>query len=1212
MDVLAALIVGVIVGAGTVAAVAAARGRSRGSVGGGGDVGNAMRRDDGRTAALSTGASPSSMSTSAVASAPESPPLAPVSAPGPGREAVSAPVPARETVSASAPATDPVPVAARGEDIFSLATGLENFARKIAHPRDLLENERFRRGVELLLESDRTAEALLDYMGSGKAAIACMALEALARRTEPGDVGPISERIPADYAQVDVRPGYFALRALATRAIEPVVGRVLLHVHKDWAAPMKLGILREFISQRLAQGESPRFGDQLATIQGSRIEALATVLDRLKDLLPESLHEEFRAWRDSDENPYFSPPWAGPTPETPAASRVDSSGLEAIGRVWRPESAERSAVFMSERLDRVVAQAWLSLRADPPRAVAVIGEGGVGKSALIRALAHDLQKDGWTIFEAGAVELVAGQMYIGQLEERLRALISTIAGQRIAWVVPSFHELLRAGAHKDNPSGVLDRILPHLEAGEIRVIAEMTPEAYERLLQAKPQLRSALVALALPPADEAETLELSQLWAARNGSNTEPLLGEQALREARQLATQYLTNRALPGSVLDLLQLTHRRLTGAGSSAPKRITQEDLLLTLSQLTGLPLTMLDERSTLDLEGLRALFARRVIGQPEAVDCLVERVAMMKAGVTDPTRPAGVFLFVGPTGTGKTEIAKTLAQHLFGSAERMIRIDMSELQTAESLDRILGSTDGAESTALVNAIRRQPFSVVLLDEFEKAHPSVWDLFLQVFDDGRLTDRRGNVADFRHAVIILTSNLGATLPYGAVIGFIPGDAGFAVNSVERAVGETFRREFVNRIDRVVVFRPLGRVEMREILHKELDDVFRRRGLRNRTWAVEWEASAIDFLLDRGFTHDLGARPLKRAVERYLLAPLATTIVNHRVPAGDQFLFVRSDGDRLDVVFIDPDEIEGGAPEQRAGDGAGAADIDVRQLVLEAQGSREEVDFLDDHYADLDEEVQSAEWQQRKQDALAEMRSPGFWSSPRRFEVLGTAEYMDRIEAGLDTASSLLRRLTAGGPGSRSHYPRDLVQRLAQQLYLLEIACETLSSGGPRDAYLLVRASRDSGTDHARADEFAARVARAYREWAKKRRMRLDVIEEVAGNGAAPYSLLAAVSGFGAYTILEPEGGLHVLESPQDAKSFNRVKARVVLAPQEDAPVSNPRELRTRALAAIEAQGDERAQLVVRRYREEPSPLVRDAVRQWRTGRIDRVFGGDFDVMS
>ena len=358
----------------------------------------------------------------------------------------------------------------------------------------------------------------------------------------------------------------------------------------------------------------------------------------------------------------------------------------------------------------------------------------------------------------------------------------------------------------------------------------------------------------------------------------------------------------MPGSVLELLRVTCERLaagaaggTGSAGASPP-ITADDLIVTLSQMTGLPAHILDDREALDLAALRSLFEERVKGQREAVDCLVDRVAMIKAGVTDPTRPSGVFLFAGPTGTGKTEIAKTLAEFLFGSPERMIRLDMSEFQSIDSLDRILGATGDERADSFADQVRRQPFSVVLLDEFEKAHERVWDIFLQVFDDGRLTDRRGKTADVRHAIIILTSNLGGAIPSGLSLGFSKEHEGFRAGVVTRTIGKSFRKEFLNRIDRVVVFQPLSREVMRQILYRELSAALQRRGLRSRAWAVEWDESAIEFLLGTGFTEDLGARPLKRAIERYLLAPLATTIVNRQVPAGDQFLLVTGRDDRLE----------------------------------------------------------------------------------------------------------------------------------------------------------------------------------------------------------------------------------------------------------------------------------------------------------------------------
>ncbi len=1102
-------------------------------------------------------------------------------------------------------------------DLYSLAQHMEEFFNRNTYPRELTYHDNFAKGVALLKGDGYTVGDLLNYARGTNTVIACMALQALAERA---DGGTAVERVVYSLNDYYYWPRPYALEVLRAHASgRDLVADVLLTLNGTWTDYTPLAPLREFVAERVARGERVTFGERLFRLTEEQINNLHLVLNELRGYAPESLIEEFERWRDS---------------------RVDTTFMRTFGRVYEPggRGFGDDEVVMLEAVAERVAEVETALRKTPPRSVMVVGDSGTGKTTVVRVLAEKFLREGWTILEASATDVLAGQKYIGELEGRVQTLVRQLAGRRVLWIIPNFHEALWAGQHQYSPVGVLDMLLPSVESGELKIIGELTSVAYENLIRRKAKLRSVMQTVRVAPLSDRETLELARAWAERRGVKRErgraavPRLSDQTLHEAFQLTKQYLSDKAAPGNLILLLDSTHRRLLtegGAAASPSRQISLDDLLVTLSQLTGLPVQILDDRAGLDLAELRAFFERRVLGQPEAVECLTERVAMIKAGLTDPTRPQGVFLFVGPTGTGKTEIAKTLAEFLFGSPDRMIRLDMSEFLTAESLDRILGDAlEHGDSQALVNSIRKQPFAVILLDEFEKAHPNVWDLFLQVFDDGRLTDRRGNTADFRHSVVIMTSNLGATLPHGASIGFSQEQARFASGSVERAVGRAFRREFINRIDRVVVFRPLGLSVMRDLLRKELQDVLSRRGFRMRQWAVEWDESAIDFLLQKGFTADLGARPLKRAVERYVLSPLAMTIVNHQFPEGAQFLFVRARDGRIDVQFIDPDAPEGqsaaGQAQPRAHEDATATAEDLEPrlstIALDARGARPEVEFLEENYRRLRALADADEWRERKDEALLRTSAPDFWDSPERFSVLGLAEYMDRIEAGLDTAGSLLARLTSGAQrtSDRKTFLPELVCRVAQQLYLLDAACRNFDEGGPRDAYLSVQAVRETGTDIAESNAFARRVAEMYAGWAEKRRMRFEVVEEAggraAGNGGSPepYRLLAAVSGFAAYTILSAEAGLHVLETPQDEKekSFHRAKAQVRVVAQPEEPAGRGREAQRRQAERAFSAEAATPPATVRRYREQPSPLVRDSVRGWRTGKLERVLAGDFDL--
>ena len=448
----------------------------------------------------------------------------------------------------------------------------------------------------------------------------------------------------------------------------------------------------------------------------------------------------------------------------------------------------------------------------------------------------------------------------------------------------------------------------------------------------------------------------------------------------------------------------------------------------------------------------------MGQPEAVDAVVDRIAMLKAGLNDPGKPIGVFLFAGPTGTGKTELAKTAAEFLFGSADRLIRLDMSELQTPESTLKVLGGGEIAESDSLIVRVRKQPFSVVLLDEFEKAHANVWDLFLQVFDAGRLTDSLGNVADFRHCLIVLTTNLGATSHQGSALGFSPAAATFSGHQIVQAIGRTFRPEFQNRLDKVIVFHPLTRDLMRGILKKELTRVLERRGLKDREWAVEWEASALEFLLEKGFSPEMGARPLKRAIEQFLIAPLAATIVEKRFPEGDQFVFIRSDGRAIQTEFVDPG---GDARARSRGDTATAAGTapGLPGMILAPEGTAAEVEVLEAECSGIAQVFLSPEWEERKLSLANAMQAADFWSLPDRHETLSRLALMDRVKTAAATGEALRARLAKGAERSGKSSP-ELVARLALQLHLTKEGIRDVFEAAPIEVALLVEpAARAAG---------------------------------------------------------------------------------------------------------------------------------------------------------
>jgi ATP-dependent Clp protease ATP-binding subunit ClpC len=1071
--------------------------------------------------------------------------------------------------------------------LYELEKVFGPFGSNAAHPSALLAQQQFLEATRLLAMPSVSLAVVLQYIEGNSWSLASAALAALKKRPERGEV---LDRVLKQCEYFAAWTMYFALDLLAETEPRVAVGAPVVRV-KDWWIDSRWmpNIFRDYLVRRAARGDAMTFGPTLDAPGASPRATIRKFLQLIADPSAATLEAEIdEAW--------------SPAPPSPPAV-VHESPLSSIGRFWNRQLTLEILVE-PDGWRQNFALAESALRQDPPRSLLVSAEPLVGKTSFLQLLALRIASDGWSVFEASGADLQADQIYIGQLEGRIRQVVEELAkSHKIIWYIPDIVQLAMSGRHQGQSATMLDQIIPAVSAGRLQIWCEATPKGAARLFQIKPSLRGLFETVTIEAMPPPEALALARsviaAMAAREYIRFHPDCAEVAI----DTTSQYLGSGGLPGSALHMLKLSAVR---SGSPRDDEIAPHQVLDALSQLSGLPVSILDTKEQLDLKSIRDFFNARVIGQDEAVEAVVERIAMLKAGLNDPDKPIGVFLFAGPTGTGKTELAKAVTEFLFGSVERMIRLDMSEFQTHESMSKILGQSSAAaaiDADSLINRVRKQPFSVILLDEFEKSHPIIWDLFLQAFDEGRLTDAMGQVANLRHCLIIMTSNLGATAHRSLGLGFAPQADEFTKEQVLRAISQTYRPEFQNRLDKVIVFRPLTRDLMRGILKKELVALLDRRGLKDRAWAIEWESSALEFLLEKGFSPEMGARPLKRAIDQYVVAPLAAIIVEKRFPEGDQFLFVRSDGKGIQAEFIDPDADVTGADEERLR--APAEPVSPSALVaviLTPKGTQAEYQMLRAEYDDVGRTLQSAAWEELKERLLEDMSSPDFWGRPDRFNTLARFALMDRVKAATDTANALQGRVARYSRSPR-HYSAELSGRLALQLHLIKEGIKDAIDDAPIELALAIEPVFDGAGDRQATIAWCRKLTVMYRAWSAKRRMQVG---ELPGIGKDKDMPIIVVSGFGAGRVLSAEAGLHVFEPSEGASGRVTARVRVGIVPLGDVPAVKERHA---IIAALEAGS--RPNLVVRRYREEP-PLVRDAGGKWRTGRLDLVLGGEFDLLQ
>ncbi|WP_433342402.1 ATP-dependent Clp protease ATP-binding subunit [Micromonospora sp. CA-111912] len=572
--------------------------------------------------------------------------------------------------------------------------------------------------------------------------------------------------------------------------------------------------------------------------------------------------------------------------------------------------------------------------------------------------------------------LVAGTRYRGDFEERLKKVIDEIRAHRDELIIflDEIHTLVGAGgAGSEGGMDASNMLKPALARGELRVIGATTLDEHRRTIEKDAALARRFQPVLVPEPTVDDTVAILRGLRDRYEAHHQVRFTDEALVAAAEMSDRYVTDRYLPDKAIDLIDQAGARVRlrtrtpasdvreleqqldevrrdkeqavadeqyerasalrdqitemeaqirrakgdegdeGGGSQVPA-VGPEEIAEVVSRATGIPVAQLTEEERDRLLRLEGHLHEKIVGQDDAVGAVAEAVRRSRTGLADPNRPMGSFLFLGPTGVGKTELARALAESLFGEADRMVRLDMSEFQERHTVARLVGAPPGyvgyEEAGQLTEAVRRRPYAVVLLDEIEKAHPDVFNILLQVLDDGRLTDSQGRTVNFKNTVLIMTSNLGSELITGSqrAVGFGTGAAGEAGENDElrerlmRRLKENFRPEFLNRIDEVIIFQRLEQQQLRQITELMLEET--RRRLHAQDIGVDFTVAGIDWIAERGYQPEFGARPLRRVIQREVDNRMSRMLLENEISPGQRVTVdARDDALAFEVAAGDRD---------------------------------------------------------------------------------------------------------------------------------------------------------------------------------------------------------------------------------------------------------------------------------------------------------------------
>ena len=523
----------------------------------------------------------------------------------------------------------------------------------------------------------------------------------------------------------------------------------------------------------------------------------------------------------------------------------------------------------------------------------LVGDPGVGKSAIVEGIAIKIINGDIPpvladkrLISLDLGSIVAGTKYRGDFEKRLKSIINEVASSPdVILFIDEFHTIVGAGG----ASGSLDAanmLKPALARGDIQCIGATTMDEFRKIVEKDGALDRRFQKIVVEHTDIQQTISILGKLKANYEKHHNVAYTDEALEACVRMSDRYISDRCLPDKAIDamdeagsMVRLKNPKKTGC-------VTAEDVAEVISKMTGIPSGRVAEGESARLVKMREKISRRIIGQDEAIDKVVRAIQRNRAGIKDPGKPIGTFIFFGPTGVGKTQLAKSLAEYLFDSEDNMIRLDMSEYMEKFNVSRLIGAPPGyvgfEEGGQLSERVRRKPYCVVLLDEIEKAHPDVFNLLLQVMDEGRLTDSNGRTVSFRNTILIMTSNVGSREldEYGSGVGFNTAARNVQVNRrsvLEKAVKKAFPPEFINRVDEQVFFNPLTKEDIGKIIDIEL------RGLKKRVQEAGFElsitAGARRFVADAGYDPNYGARPLKRAIQKYIEDPVSEHIITDRM---------------------------------------------------------------------------------------------------------------------------------------------------------------------------------------------------------------------------------------------------------------------------------------------------------------------------------------------